>query len=188
MGDPMSIVLNSSSGGSVTLNEPTTASNFTHTLPAATGTVMVSGNMPAFSAYSSAGANISSSTWTKVTLDTETFDTNSNFDSTTNYRFTPTVAGYYQINFQIACGSSGNNAYWQWSSIYKNGTSYVSNTNVNGSSALQSFTWATNQLIYMNGSSDYLEFYVNIYVASGTPSYGGGSSSTVVTGFLARAA
>mgnify|MGYP000541250702 CR=1 FL=1 len=161
----------------------------TITLPTTTGTIALTSQLPvagpAFSAYSSAGANISSSTWTKVTLDTETFDTNSNFASS---RFTPTVAGYYQINFQIACSSSGNNAYWQWSSIYKNGSAYVSNTNVNGSGALQSFTWGTNQLIYMNGSTDYLEFYVNIYVASGTPSYGGGSAATVATGFLARAA
>ena len=35
----MSLVLNSSSGGSITINEPTTASNFTQTLVAATGTL-----------------------------------------------------------------------------------------------------------------------------------------------------
>ena len=164
----------------------------TITLPTTTGTLALTSQLPvagpAFSVYANSNTNLSSSTWTKVTLNTEVFDTNNNFDSTTNYRFTPTVAGYYQINFQIACSSSGNNAYWQWSSIYKNGSAYVSNTNVNGSGALQSFTWETNQLIYMNGSTDYLEFYVNIYVASGTPSYGSGSAATVASGFLARAA
>jgi uncharacterized protein (AIM24 family) len=44
----MSIILQSSGGGSVTIAEPTTASNFTQTLPAATGTVAVadgSGNL-----------------------------------------------------------------------------------------------------------------------------------------------
>lgn len=35
----MSIVLQSSGGGSVTIAEPATASNFTHTLPASTGTL-----------------------------------------------------------------------------------------------------------------------------------------------------
>jgi hypothetical protein len=35
----MSIILNSSGGGSVTIAEPATASNFTQTLPASTGTV-----------------------------------------------------------------------------------------------------------------------------------------------------
>jgi hypothetical protein len=43
MGNPMSIVLQSTGGGSVTINEPTTASNFTQTLPAGTGTVAVQG-------------------------------------------------------------------------------------------------------------------------------------------------
>jgi hypothetical protein len=38
----MSIVLQSTSGGSVTINEPTTASNFTQTLPASTGEVLLS--------------------------------------------------------------------------------------------------------------------------------------------------
>lgn len=39
----MSIVLQSTGGGSVTINEPTTASNFTQTLPAGTGTIAVQG-------------------------------------------------------------------------------------------------------------------------------------------------
>jgi hypothetical protein len=39
----MSIILNSSGGGSVTINEPSTASNFTQTLPAGTGSIVVSG-------------------------------------------------------------------------------------------------------------------------------------------------
>lgn len=44
MGNSMSIVLNSSGGGSVTINEPSTASNFTQTLPAATGTILTTGS------------------------------------------------------------------------------------------------------------------------------------------------
>jgi hypothetical protein len=44
----MSIVLQSSSGGSVTIAEPTTASNFTQTLPAATGTLVLAGTTPTF--------------------------------------------------------------------------------------------------------------------------------------------
>jgi hypothetical protein len=94
----MSLILQSSGGGQVTIQEPTTASNFTQTLPAATGTVMVSSNQPAFSVSLSGTQNITTSTWTKVNLNVEEFDTASCFDSTTNYRFTPNVAGYYQIN------------------------------------------------------------------------------------------
>ena len=44
----MSIVLQSSGGGSVTIQEPATASNFTQTLPAATGTVVLAGTTPTF--------------------------------------------------------------------------------------------------------------------------------------------
>ena len=39
----MSIVLQSSGGGLITIQEPTTASNFTQTLPAGTGTTVVNG-------------------------------------------------------------------------------------------------------------------------------------------------
>jgi hypothetical protein len=42
----MSLVLQSSGGGSVTIQEPTTASNFTATMPAATGTVVLTGTTP----------------------------------------------------------------------------------------------------------------------------------------------
>lgn len=42
----MSVILQSSGGGQITLQEPTTASNFTQTLPAATGTVVISGTTP----------------------------------------------------------------------------------------------------------------------------------------------
>ena len=50
---------------------------------------------PAFSAYLSANQSVSANVFTKITFDTEDFDTNSNFSSS---RFTPTVAGYYQLN------------------------------------------------------------------------------------------
>mgnify|MGYP003341762727 CR=1 FL=1 len=54
----MPIKLQSSSGGSVTVNIPVTASNYNVTVPAATGTAMVSGNMPAFSYYASTATTL----------------------------------------------------------------------------------------------------------------------------------
>src|SRR6056300_1792706 len=50
-------------------------------------------NTPAFQATMSGNQNISTGTATKVQFDTEDFDTNSKYDHSTNYRFTPTVAG-----------------------------------------------------------------------------------------------
>jgi len=43
----MSVILQSSGGGQITLQEPTTASNFTQTLPAVNGTILTTGNIPA---------------------------------------------------------------------------------------------------------------------------------------------
>jgi hypothetical protein len=154
----MSLVLQSSGGGQVTIQEPATASNFTQTLPAATGTVMVSGNMPAFSAYqSSAQTALANATFTKVQFQTEDYDTNSNFDSTTNYRFTPTVAGYYQFNSGVAFSpvlAAGGAIL----SIYKNGSEFkrgivsATVTGIGSGSAVCS-------QMYMNGSTDYVEIY-----------------------------
>ena len=132
------------------------SSQYTTTVPNTGGTVMVSGNMPAFSAYQSSSQSISNSTFTKIQLQTKEFDTNSNFDNTTNYRFTPTVAGYYQVSCNINWNFAGSGAIGL-SSIYKNGTEFkrcgeiISNgTNVQASGSA---------LVYMNGSTDYIEMY-----------------------------
>ena len=68
-------------------------------------------NTPAFLATLSADQSISNSTLTKVQFNTEVFDTNSNYDNATNYRFTPTVAGYYQLNLQLTLDNNGDGAY-----------------------------------------------------------------------------
>ena len=144
---------NASGTGTVTLETPNTNTDRTISLPDATGTVMVSGNMPAFSAYQSSGQSISSGTATKVLFQTEDFDTNNNFASST---FTPTVAGYYQFNCAAYAGTTATPTQIYF---YKNGA-------VNKSSGY----WTTNgsslsALIYCNGTTDYVECY--IYLATG---------------------
>jgi hypothetical protein len=59
----MSLVLQSSGGGSVTLNEPTTASNFTQDIPAVTGNVVID----------SATQTLTNKTLTTPTLTSPTF-------------------------------------------------------------------------------------------------------------------
>ena len=113
-----SLVINGDTSGSITLAAPAVAGASTYTLPAATGTVMVSGNMPAFSAYSNANQSITAGVTTKVALQLEVFDTANAFD-TTNYRFTPQVAGYYQVNAQAYLAATSGIQYTQ-AKIYKN--------------------------------------------------------------------
>ena len=186
----MSIVLQSTSGGSVTINEPSTASNFTQTLPAATGTVMVSGNMPTFSAYigTSTTTTATSGVWTKVAYDTKEWDTNTNY-STTNYRFTPTVAGYYLISAAIS--TSGGNASGDRQNalaIYKNGVSYRNGANSPINTQLDVAQIAS--LVYFNGSTDYVEIYWwQLLTASQTATgVGGPSYFQNFNGALIRAA
>ena len=144
--------------GTMTLAGPSTNSNQTITIPDATGTMMVSGNMPAFSAYANAGQTVSAGTFTKVAINTEYFDTANCFDSTTNYRFTPNVAGYYQVNATVSFGTTGAGEII--AAIYKNGSIYSRGTDANmviGTFGDSLITY--NELIYFNGSTDYIELY-----------------------------
>jgi hypothetical protein len=116
--------------------------------------VAISG--PAFSAYVGTTQSFSSVTFTKIAFDTENFDTDSCFN-TTNNRFTPTKAGYYQVNASIL--SSSNAMTRTLLRLYKNGSYFQSlwdcgnppsvTTNLSGST-----------LMYLNGSTDYIELYI----------------------------
>jgi hypothetical protein len=111
----------------------------------------------AFDAYFSGTQSISSGVFTKSTLNTENYDTNNNFDSTTNYRFTPNIAGYYQFSAQIAwaAANAGNQMV-----IGKNGTANGTTGGIRGQNLDASGVWmAFSGLLYLNGSTDYVELF-----------------------------
>jgi hypothetical protein len=112
---------------------------------------------PAFSAYSASSQNLSNATTTKIQLDAELFDTSNCFDSTTSYRFTPNVSGYYQINANITLGSSGWSSSYANAYIYKNGSLFAASgiQPNNGNWVLANISC----LVYMNGSTDFIELY-----------------------------
>ena len=130
--------------------------NDTSTFGGAIAANNVSAIVPAFSAYTDADTqSISNATWTKVVLDTEEFDTNSNFASS---RFTPTVAGYYQINGQTNFGGISASGH-QASSLYKNGARYKDGSQ-NPFDATDGSGSVVSALLYFNGSTDYVELYI----------------------------
>ena len=137
---------------------------------------------PAFSAYGNAQA-ISNASWTKISLQNEEFDTNNNFDSTTNYRFTPTVAGYYQLTGSVYYGTTTGGA---GVAIYKNGSEAKRGAVTSGVSGVgtESFVSA---LIYFNGTTDYAELYI-YQNSGGSITTNGGSVLQYFQGFLARSA
>ena len=112
---------------------------------------------PAFRANTVTAQTITTNTFTKVAYNVEEFDTNSNYDPITNYRFTPTVAGYYQINANV-CMDGGSVGYVRCS-IYKNGGPYASGSCAPNNGTVGGMVSAST-VIYCNGSTDYIEFYV----------------------------
>ena len=137
----------------------------------------VAGNGPAFSAYLATNQTVTANTFTKVTINTKSFDTNNNFDASTNYRFTPTVAGYYQVNASLAIGTTNNGIL----SIYKNGSATLYQLIVtNTLSSIQNVS----TLIYLNGSTDYIELYG--YTSATT--FFGGALNTTFSASMVRSA
>ena len=178
---------NASGTGIFEIAAPNSNTNRTLTLPDNTGTLLstasgVAVNGPAFSVYRTANQALSATTYTKVQFNLEEFDTANCFDSATNYRFTPTVAGYYQFNLCVNYASSSNiNA--AIVAIYKNGASYKRNDQiitVNGTNASN-----LSALIYCDGVTDYVEGYA---WGNTSPTITGGQTVTFFQGFLARAA
>jgi hypothetical protein len=149
------------------------------TVPSVTGTAMVSGNMPAFSAYSgTTQTGVASGTFTKVLFDTEEFDTANCFSSS---RFTPNVAGYYQVTGRTDWSITSGACFVQ---VYKNGTNYKSGS-LNGATP-NGVAPTVTCLVYLNGSSDYVELYT--YQNNGTNSIFGSSAGTYFQASMVRGA
>jgi len=127
-------------------------------------TQVAEGAGPAFSAARTTSQSVSATTYTKIQFATEEFDTNNNYDNSTNYRFTPTVAGYYQVNCLIysTTGSAAN----FYGYIYKNGSAFKASQTMPTGGGGTSAGMLTSALIYMNGSTDYIEGYLYVSVAA----------------------
>ena len=112
-------------------------------------------NAPVFRAYSNANQDFPTNAWTKVTLNAENFDTSDCFD-TSNSRFTPNVAGYYKIQGSFYLNASTTGV--QVLTIYKNGSVHSSGVQ-QGFQAGASHGCIVSDIVYLNGSTDYVELY-----------------------------
>jgi hypothetical protein len=172
---------NAAGAGVFTVAAPNSGSSYTLTMPTRTGTLGTEG--PAFIAYASAIQSITTAVYTKVAVDTETSDTNSCYD-TTNYRFTPTVAGYYQVNASLRMGATASTIIQATGVIYKNGSAAVffGTDNVAAATFTANIVRSGSTLIYLNGSTDYIELWAQIQATSPTVN---GSTATNTTSFSA---
>ena len=116
---------------------------------------------PAFEAYLSSDQNLTDSTYTKIQFDTEGFDTDNCYDNSTNYRFTPTVAGKYLVYSTMEGEAAGTNTMYRVIlAIYKNDSIVARYYNYPSTSAPQNHQSVNvSRTIDMNGTSDYLEIF-----------------------------
>lgn len=139
---------------------------------------------PAFSAYQSTAQSIAANTETKLQFQTKEFDTNSNYDNTTNYRFTPTVAGYYIITGRTQPNGVTTRLF---TSIFKNGAEYKRSTDFAAASTTygQGYGAEVVALVYFNGTTDFVEIYAYSNIAINTVI---GTSITSFQGVFVRSA
>lgn len=99
----------------------------------------------------------SANTFTKMPFNGEDWDTASCYDSTTNFRFTPNVAGYYQINSNcsLLVDAPAGRVIW---TVYKNGSGYA--RIFDGVPPASSFNIVGSVQMYFNGTTDYAEMYI----------------------------
>ena len=134
---------------------------------------------PAFRAIPSTTQAVTSGVYTKVNFGTETFDTNSNFASS---RFTPTVAGYYQINAVVYSVATASATYI-WALIYKNGAIDTPG-NLNYPVTSIDGVGTASTIVYLNGATDYVEMYT--YLAGTSPVVQ--AVNTIFSGAMVRSA
>lgn len=109
-------------------------------------------------AYRSATQSINSGSSTKVQLNNESYDTGSNFDSTTNYRYTAPSTGYYHMNAAARIVDLADGKFFVVS-IKKNGTTVLC-TAVADSGHANSNISAYISDVQALTANDYIELFV----------------------------
>jgi hypothetical protein len=136
----------------------------------------VAGNPYYFSAYKAGAQTVSDSVSTIIQFDTEIADPSGDYDNTTNYRYTPSKAGYYTIVAGVAFASFIDGGYLNL--VLSDGTATLAQAILTNGGARSCGTTVT-AVLYFNGTTDYV-------VAKAYHINGGASKSTfagIVTNF-----
>tara|TARA_R110000851_G_scaffold308044_1_gene466819 strand:+ start:891 stop:1412 length:522 start_codon:yes stop_codon:yes gene_type:complete len=124
-------------------------------------------------------ASVSDNTYTKVAFNTDTFDTDSVFD-TSNNRFIAPADGKYSFVSAVYMSANSANGHRVFSSFYKNGS--IDNKTVTGIQLGSSNTdiaavISLNSAILDLSEDDYVEVYAKFDVPSGTVTFDATHSS-----------
>jgi len=151
------------SGNTITIGASGDTTNIIGTLQN-DGAAVGGTNTPAFEAYlgGSGGQAVSDNTVTLVQANTEVYDTDSAYNTST-YRFIPQVAGKYfayaSIQTETATNSDLNDSYLYFK---LNGSNIYESVNIYANGFGRQDIISGHIVVDMNGSSDYLELYGRI--------------------------
>lgn len=133
-----------------------------------------------FSVYRSSAQNTGNGAYAKIQFNSEYFDTNSNFDSSTNYRYTAPVSGFYQFNASFSCTTGASETLII--TLFKNGSEY------DRGQRLVHTTAGIAQLLYSNmiqlTAGDYVEIYSYASGGARVMEVGANTPHPIFSGFL----
>lgn len=110
---------------------------------------------PGFSATVGGTGAIGAGAFTQVPADTVEFNVGSCYNNTT-FKFTPNVAGWYQVNATVDVNTQVSRLV---AIIYKNGSAFKWGVDNQAASNIVSGS-TVSTLVYLNGTTDYLEAYI----------------------------
>jgi len=144
-------------------------------------------NTPFFDVYLSANQSVTNDALSLVQLNTVVVDTHGWF-STSTYRFTPQLAGYYWINGMVAV-TGATSMTLQAGYIYKNGAQYTV-FHIGRQTVNSSYYFSGGLPIFLNGTTDYVTLIGRI-ANTGSPALIGqadGTQGCRLSGYYLRGA
>ena len=170
----VSNIQTSSGSGTITIGQ----SGETVNIPSGTTVSGAVSNIPAFHAFLNTTQTISDDTVTTVQFNTESFDTDGAYDTST-YRFTPQVAGKYYVYAAINHNpSNSTNVQQAGILIRKNGSGITENFFSCGTNKIDSVVVVGSIIVDLNGSSDYVDVAGSQAISVGTNRFTGDSTQS----------
>lgn len=157
---------------SPTINTPTFSAGGVQPAALATGIQTSKFSNPyKFAAWRNSAQSLTDGAWNKVNFDTKEYDTGSNYDASTNYRFTAPVNGFYHFAGVVTVATATASTLFG-AALYKNGSQYINGFQGNTSSATAADTsYAVGGDIQLS-TNDYVELWV----------YNGGTGKSLKVG------
>lgn len=154
----------------------------------------VAGTGPVFSAYNNNSQTFASNAYAQIQPNVKDFDTAGCFNNTGStvtlnglsvpaWSFCPNVAGYYQVINSIAMGAVTGVVF---GAIYKNGAVWANNGTLGGNYTGAGPGILGSAIVYLNGTGDYVSFYV--YQTNSTATTSQNNSGSKCQAYLIRSA